>query len=68
MSLSFPDISYHTAPMPVVFHQGRIWRAMEDEKGRRKVGTNVPSLHAFGTGKRRSLEGFQLDRIECLAV
>ncbi len=29
----FPDLSYHTAPMPVVIHQGRIWRAMEDEKG-----------------------------------
>jgi len=31
--LLFPDISYHTAPMPVVVHNGRIWRAMEDEKG-----------------------------------
>jgi len=31
--LLFPDISYHTAPMPVVIHNGRIWRAMEDEKG-----------------------------------
>ena len=30
--LLFPDISYHTAPMPVVIHNGRIWRAMEDEK------------------------------------
>ncbi len=29
----FPDISYHTAPVPVIVHQGRIWRAMEDEKG-----------------------------------
>jgi hypothetical protein len=29
----FPDISYHTAPMPMVIHNGRIWRAMEDEKG-----------------------------------
>ncbi len=34
----FPDISYHTAPMPVVFHNGRIWRAMEDEKGGEKWG------------------------------
>ena len=31
--LLFTDISYHTAPMPVVIHNGRIWRAMEDEKG-----------------------------------
>ena len=30
--LLFPDISYHTAPVPVVVHNGRIWRAMEDEK------------------------------------
>ncbi len=29
----FPDISYHTAPVPVILHKGRIWRAMEDEKG-----------------------------------
>jgi hypothetical protein len=28
----FPDISYHTAPVPVVIHNGRLWRAMEDEK------------------------------------
>lgn len=34
----FPDISYHTAPVPVVVHQGRIWRAMEDEKGGTKWG------------------------------
>ncbi|MFW6170847.1 MAG: hypothetical protein ACODAD_10190 [Planctomycetota bacterium] len=31
--LLFADLSYHTAPVPVVVHQGRIWRAMEDEKG-----------------------------------
>jgi len=30
--LLFPDLSYHTAPVPVVVHHGRIWRAMEDEK------------------------------------
>ncbi len=29
----FPSLSYHTAPMPIVIHKGRIWRAMEDEKG-----------------------------------
>jgi hypothetical protein len=34
----FPDISYHTAPVPVLVHQGRIWRAMEDEKGGTKWG------------------------------
>lgn len=27
------DGPYHTAPMPVVIHQGRIWRAMEDAQG-----------------------------------
>ena len=35
----FPDISYHTAPVPVIVHRGRIWRAMEDEKGGTKWGT-----------------------------
>ena len=35
----FPDISYHTAPTPVIIHGGRIWRAMEDEKGGEKWGT-----------------------------
>ncbi len=34
----FPDKSYHTAPVPVVFHAGRIWRAMEDEKGGTRWG------------------------------
>lgn len=34
----FPDISYHTAPVPVIVHQGRLWRAMEDEKGGTKWG------------------------------
>lgn len=29
----FSDLSYATAPMPMVIHNGRIWRAMEDEKG-----------------------------------
>ncbi len=35
----FPDISYHTAPTPVIIHGGRIWRVMEDEKGGEKWGT-----------------------------
>lgn len=38
--LIFPDLSYHTAPVPVVVHNGRIWRTMEDEKGPGKWGTN----------------------------
>jgi hypothetical protein len=29
----FDDPPYHTAPMPMVIHGGRIWRSMEDEKG-----------------------------------
>lgn len=31
--LLFEDISYHTAPMQIVIHNGRIWRTMEDEQG-----------------------------------
>ncbi|MBX3743235.1 MAG: exo-alpha-sialidase [Akkermansiaceae bacterium] len=38
--LIFPDLSYHTAPVPVVVHGGRIWRTMEDEKGPGKWGMN----------------------------
>ncbi|MDD4490561.1 MAG: sialidase family protein, partial [Paludibacter sp.] len=34
------DLSYHTAPVPVVFHNGRIWRTMEDEKGSGGWGQN----------------------------
>lgn len=36
----FSDLSYHTAPTPVVVHNGRIWKAMEDEKGIGGWGTN----------------------------
>ncbi|MHC4405743.1 MAG: sialidase family protein [Planctomycetota bacterium] len=28
--LLLDDVRYHTAPVPVVLHRGRIWRAMED--------------------------------------
>jgi len=38
--LIFSDLSYHTAPVPVVVHGGRIWRTMEDEKGPGGWGTN----------------------------
>src|SRR5690606_11631026 len=38
--LLVPDLSYHTAPVPVVVHGGRIWRTMEDEKGPGRWGTN----------------------------
>jgi hypothetical protein len=38
--LIFADLSYHTAPVPVVVHNGRIWRTMEDEKGPGGWGTN----------------------------
>lgn len=31
--LILDDGKYHTAPVPVVFHNGRIWRAMEDAMG-----------------------------------
>lgn len=31
--LLMDDGKYHTAPVPVVVHKGRIWRGMEDEQG-----------------------------------
>lgn len=34
------DLSYHTAPTPVVIHNGKVWKAMEDEKGVGGWGTN----------------------------
>ncbi len=36
----FSDLSYHTAPTPVVIHNGKVWKAMEDEKGVGGWGTN----------------------------
>lgn len=35
--LLLPEPVYHCAPVPVVFHDGRIWRAMEDCNGPYKV-------------------------------
>ena len=32
------DGEYHTAPMPVISHQGRLWRAVEDAMGGNKWG------------------------------
>lgn len=40
----FSDLSYHTAPVPVIIHNGRIWRAMEDEKGSGGWGKNFRAL------------------------
>ncbi|MEZ6102962.1 MAG: sialidase family protein [Pirellulaceae bacterium] len=33
-----PTGQYHTAPMPVIIHAGRIWRAMEDASGGEQWG------------------------------
>src|SRR5690606_14640829 len=33
-----PEGEYHTAPMPVIVHDGRLWRAMEDASGGDKWG------------------------------
>lgn len=38
------DYEYHTAPVPVVIHNGRIWRAMEDRYPPEKWGENFRSL------------------------
>jgi len=34
------DVEYHTAPVPVVVHNGRIWRAVEDRFPPEKWGVN----------------------------
>ncbi|WP_234567114.1 sialidase family protein [Rhodohalobacter sp. 614A] len=38
------DYEYHTAPVPVVTHNGRIWRAMEDRYPPEKWGENFRAL------------------------
>ncbi len=38
--LLLDDAKYHCAPVPVVVHQGRIWRAMEDAMGSGGWGTH----------------------------
>ena len=38
------DAEYHCAPVPIVVHKGRIWRAMEDAMGPGGWGTH---FHAF---------------------
>lgn len=38
------DAQYHTAPVPVVFHANRIWRAMEDGEGGKEWGKRFRSL------------------------
>ncbi len=36
--LLIADGAYHCAPVPVVVHKGRVWRAMEDQEGPRGWG------------------------------
>jgi hypothetical protein len=38
--LLLADGKYHCAPVPVVFHNGRLWRAMEDAMGPGKWGSH----------------------------
>lgn len=42
--LLLADGPYHCAPVPVVVHRGRIWRAMEDQFGPRGWGTSFRSF------------------------
>lgn len=38
------DAKYHTAPMPIVLHDGRLWRAFEDVMGPGGWGSNFRSF------------------------
>jgi hypothetical protein len=38
------DSEYHTAPMPIVIHDGRIWRAMEERNPPEEWGVNFLSF------------------------
>lgn len=40
----FEDTHYHCAPMPMLVHRGRLWRAMEDSQGPGGWGTH---FHSF---------------------
>ncbi len=42
--LLLDDAKYHCAPVPVVVHEGRIWRAMEDAMGPGGWGTHFRSF------------------------
>jgi arylsulfatase A-like enzyme len=42
--LLLDDGKYHTAPVPVVFHQGRVWRGMEDAQGPGGWGSHFRSF------------------------
>lgn len=38
------DEQYHTAPVPVVIHDGRVWRALEDRNPPKEWGKNFRAL------------------------
>lgn len=42
--LLLDDAQYHTAPVPIVFHANRIWRAMEDGEGGKEWGKRFRSF------------------------
>jgi hypothetical protein len=42
--LLLKNAQYHTAPVPVVFHANRIWRAMEDGEGGKEWGKRFRSF------------------------
>ncbi|MCC6682562.1 MAG: exo-alpha-sialidase [Phycisphaeraceae bacterium] len=39
-----PEGQYHTAPMPILIHDGRIWRAMEDAMGGQEWGERYRAM------------------------
>jgi hypothetical protein len=40
----YADGEYHTAPVPIVIHNGRIWKAMEDRNPSKSWGVNFRSF------------------------
>jgi len=61
----FSDLSYHTAPTPVVIHNGQVWKAMEDEKGIGGWGTNFRAfmLHADVNSDLLNAESWKISDI-----
>ncbi len=52
---------YHTSTVPIVVHNGRVWRAMEDAGGGDVLGAALPRDDDERAGRCRSLEGSELD-------
>ncbi len=52
---------YHCAPVPLIEHNGRLWRAMEDAMPRQKMGQAIRCFYDVYSLRSRPDESLQLD-------